>query len=70
MTKQRFNDLMKQQGDSYYLVSCYHLKLEIVKKIVNCEADEVEKYTLLNQYVTNQCTNNEVANAIKRIGQR
>ena len=66
MTGERFKFFISQEGEKTYEDTCYHLKLEIVKKIVNCKADEITRYQMLNQYIKNQSTNNFILDSIKK----
>ena len=70
MTRERFKDLLKTQGYSKYEDTCYHLKLAMVKKIVNCKATEEQRFMMLQEYISNHSTNNDVVNAINEINRR
>ncbi len=70
MTHERFKDLLKTQGGSNYEDTCFHLKLAMVKKIVNCKASEEQRYTMLQAYITNNSTNNDIISAINEINRR
>ena len=66
MTKADFERHIKMWGDCFKCDTCPKLQFEIIKKIVNCKAiDDNTKLSMIDQYTSNQSTNNGIVNAIR-----
>lgn len=67
MTNAEFKKLLAVNGDNLMKDTCYKLRVEIVKKIVNCTAvSTASKDAMLMAYMNNNATNNAVLGAIKQ----
>lgn len=66
MTNQQFKKMLEYEGDSFKNESCCKMQLEIIKKIVNCNAlDDINKLTMVNSYMNNLSTNNCILESLK-----
>lgn len=71
MTKAQFKNQMEVYGNNFYGDTCYKLKLEIIKKIVNCRAiPDFEKLALVDSYTKSSVTNNFVVETIHQFNKR
>lgn len=67
MTKADFNKNMRVWSESFYSDTCPALRIEVVRKIVNCKAmDDFTKDTMLRQYMKDLVTNDVVVEALKQ----
>jgi plasmid rolling circle replication initiator protein Rep len=58
-------------GDSLYDDTCYKLKFELVKKVMNSKAiPDNHKMLLIEQYVKNRTTNNRIIENIRQYNAR
>lgn len=67
MTQAELKKNLEVWGACFKDSTCPKLQLEIIKRIVNCKATDTNtKIAMVEQYVSNQTTNNCVIEAIKR----
>jgi hypothetical protein len=71
MTKAEVKKELEIFGNKFYADTCYKLKFEIVRKVMNSKAiPDFDKLCLIEQYITNNATNNSIIEHIKQFNTR